>query len=46
MADVYKKNVDVIEVLARNFEAFDYDGKTNLARNIELELNLKPNAIS
>lgn len=37
MDDCYKKDAKVLQVLAEQFESFDYDQKIGRAKNIELE---------
>ena len=43
MDDKYRTDPRVLNLFAKYFESFDYDGKVGRAKNIEMELFLKPN---
>ena len=44
MEEKYKKNKEILVIFARQFESFDYDKKIGRAKNIELELQFRPNS--
>ena len=45
MEEKYRIDSRILNLFGKYFETFDYDGKVGRAKNIEMELFLKPNIL-